>query len=436
MTMSEDSVLRPDPRFLRLDPRPVGHDPWRPSARDWRTAFLVFVVAAVFRLPGLAYPTEEYFDEVYHAKTARQYLLGEPPVEWVHPPTAKLLIAAGVWAFGYEPWAWRLAPAIAGMLLAPVFFLLARRVLPTERAALLATTLLLADGVYLVQSRIAMTNIFAVLFQVTAAYALVRSVLEERLTFTGMSMAGLFLGLALSTRWTSLWTWGFLGFVLLVVRRRRILALREILLTLVAFLLLPVSIYVLSYVPWMRQGHSPMAMLLTQGDIWNYHAHLNATHPYFSRWWTWPWLYRPTWYFFKNEGGWTRGILAIGNPALWWATVPVTVWALVTGFRKRDPRLVFSGTGFCLMYLPWGISPRTLNYGHYLFEAIPYACLSLGTLLDRHWPRPAARIFVGMAVFLFALFLPLYLCLPIPPAWFGVRLLGGPGIWTWFRSWI
>jgi dolichyl-phosphate-mannose-protein mannosyltransferase len=421
---------------------------WAPSARDWRIALLALVVAAAFRLPGLAYPTEEYFDEVYHAKTAWQYLHGEPPVEWVHPPTAKLLIAVGVWAFGYEPWAWRLAPAIAGMLLAPVFFLFARRVLPTERAALLATALLLADGVYLVQSRIAMTNIFAVLFQVTAAYALVRSVLEERLRFPGLSMAGIFLGLALSTRWTSLWTWGFLGLVLLVVRRRRILTLREILLTLLAFLVLPVSIYVLSYVPWMWQGHTLLdfswrppfiragEVVTLQRDIWSYHANLKAKHPYFSEWWTWPWLYRPTWYFFKNEGGWTRGIFAIGNPALWWATVPVTVWALVTGFRQRDKRLLFSGTGFCLMYLPWGISPRTLNYGHYLFEAIPYACLSLGTLLDRHWQRPVARIYVGMVVFLFVLFLPLFLALPIPPTWFGARLLGGPGIWTWFRSWI
>ena len=67
----------------------------------------VALLAALFRLPGLGYPGEEYFDEVYHAKTARQYLNGEAPTEWVHPPTAKLLIAAGVALFGYEPWAWR-----------------------------------------------------------------------------------------------------------------------------------------------------------------------------------------------------------------------------------------------------------------------------------------------------------------------------------------
>jgi len=179
------------------------------------------LAAAAFRLPGLGYPAEEYFDEVYHAKTAQQYLRGEPPTEWVHPPTAKLLIAVGVALFGYEPWAWRLAPALAGTLLAPVFFLLARRVTPTERAALLASALLLMDGVYLVQSRIAMTNVFAVLFQLLAALLVVAATESERLRPWHMLGAGVALGLALSTRWTSLFAWGFLGLVFLVRRGRR-----------------------------------------------------------------------------------------------------------------------------------------------------------------------------------------------------------------------
>jgi dolichyl-phosphate-mannose-protein mannosyltransferase len=251
-----------------------------------------------------------------------------------------------------------------------------------------------------------------------------------------MSLVGLFLGLALSTRWTSLWGWGFLGLVLLGVRGRRLLAARDLGLVALAFLVLPAAIYIVSYVPWMRQGHDLLDVLRLQRDIWGYHANLSATHPYFSRWWTWPWLNRPTWYFFKQEASWTRGILALGNPALWWAAVPVTVWGLATGIRARDPRRIFSGAGFCLMYLPWGISPRTLNYSHYLFEAIPYACLSLGTLLDRGWRGEAAKLYLGLVLALFLLFLPFFTALPVPTAWWQARLLGGPGIWTWFPSWI
>ena len=458
---------------------------WR---RDLVLALFVAVVAAAFRLPRLGFPAEEVFDEVYHAKTAQQYLDGQWPTEWVHPPTAKLLIATGVWAFGYESWAWRLAPVLAGIALAPLFFLLARQVLPSERAALLASTLLLADGVYLVQSRIAMTNIFAVLFQIGAALFIVRAARREQLPWVEMGVAGIFLGLALSTRWTSLWATAFLGCTLLAYRRTRIFRPREILLTAMAFVVLPLALYVLSYLPFMLQQHKDIEFVVKwQREIYRYHKNLNATHPYFSAWWTWPWLYRPTWYYFTSLKGWTNGIIAIGNPALWWASVPVSLVALWQGLRPRDVRLglfglatillgiasfvgggageafgflfalaglalviasrptirdtvaLFAGAGFFALYLPWAISPRTLNYSHYLFEAIPYACLSLGLLLDRHWDgrsRPVAIGYVVLVVLLFLLFFPMLTALAVPQDLFNRTLVGSVRLWTWFPSWI
>jgi dolichyl-phosphate-mannose--protein O-mannosyl transferase len=419
-------------------------------SRTTRLVLVVALVAAVFRLPGLAYPKEEYFDEVYHAKTALQYLRGEPPTEWVHPPTAKLLIAVpiAVVAFvrgvpveqGYSAWTWRLAPALAGILLAPVFLLIALRVLPSERAALLATLLLLLDGVYLVQSRIAMTNVFAVLFQLLSVLLMLRAVREKQLPVAAMAWAGVALGLALSTRWTSLWAWGFLGLVFLAVRGRRAFTPRELLLGALAFVALPAAVYLLSYVPWMRQGHSVMDAVRWQRDMWGYHANLTATHTYFSPWWTWPWLYRPTWYFWNSSQDWVRGIVAIGNPAIWWLSVPVSLWALATGVRWRDPARIFCGAGFFLLYLPWGLSPRTLNFSHYLFEAIPYACLALGFWLDQHWARGQAivpRGYVVLVAVLFLVFLPFLTGMPVPMKLWGFRFFpGSGGIWTWFPSWI
>jgi dolichyl-phosphate-mannose-protein mannosyltransferase len=425
------------------------------------TLVVVLLVAGAFRLIGLGYPAEEYFDEVYHAKTALQYLRGEPPTEWVHPPTAKLLIAVGVKLFGYHPWAWRLAPSIAGTLLAGVFLLLARRVLGRERAALLATALLLCDGVYLVQSRVAMTNVFAVLFQLLSALLVLRAGQQRRLGAGPMVLAGLALGLALSTRWTSLWAWGFLGLVFLVLREQRRRSRpptldaappgplwREALLLLVTFAVLPAALYLASYVPlmlqWQPQGardwlHAVGRVVQLQREIWSYHANLRATHTYFSAWWSWPLLYRPTWYFWWSGGGSVRGIVALGNPLIWWASVPVAAWALVSGLRGRDPRRVFAGSGFFLLYLPWGIAPRTLNFSHYLFEAIPYACLALGLLLDRAWDgrqRWFAWAYVAATVLLFLHFLPLLTALPLPSSWWGYRLPTGAGLWIWFPSWI
>jgi dolichyl-phosphate-mannose-protein mannosyltransferase len=420
------------------------------ARRDLVIALLLALVAAVFRLPRLGFPPEEIFDEVYHAKTALQYLRGEPIIEWVHPPTAKLLIAVGVYFFGYLPWAWRLMPALAGIALAPVFYLLARRALPSERAAVLAAALLLCDGVYLVQSRTAMTNIFAVLFQVAAALFIVGAISSERLHTGRMLAAGLALGLALSTRWTSLWAAGFLGAVLAVARGQRLLRPRELGLTFAAFAVLPACLYTASYVPWMEQRHHPRSfadvrlslgdMVEEQSRVWEYHANLRAQHPYFSSWYTWPWLYRPTWYYFNQppDSNVVRGIVAIGNPGIWWVSVPVSLWAVLVGARRRDVWLLFSGLGFFALFLPWGISPRKLNYSHYLFEAIPYACLSLGNLLDRTWDEPGAwapRAYLILVVLLFLYFYPFLAALPIPRDWYYYRL-HGVGPWTWFRTWV
>lgn len=411
--------------------------------RDLLLALLFALVAAAFRLPRLGVPNEEVFDEVYHAKSALEYLNGQPPTDWVHPPTAKLLIAVGVAAFGYQPWAWRLVPALCGVALAFVFYLLARRALDSERAAVLATVLLLCDGVYLVQSRIAMTNIFAVTFQLTAALFVLRAVLREPLPLDDMLAAGLFLGLALSTRWTSLWCWGFLGLLVLAVRRLRVFRPRELALVGLAFFVAPVCLYALSYVPLMHIKHPEWALApdglgpflaelwQEQKNVWGYHANLNATHPYFSPWYTWPWLYRPTWYHYKAEGV-VRGVIALGNPLLWWASVPVTLWALLTGLRRFDPRRLFAAAGFLLLYLPWALSPRTLNFSHYLFEAMPYACLALGLLLDRAWDSRfdwAARGYVVAVAVLFLFFYPVLAALPLP---LDVHL----STWAWFRSWI
>jgi dolichyl-phosphate-mannose-protein mannosyltransferase len=222
----------------------------------------------------------------------------------------------------------------------------------------------------------------------------------------------------------------------------------EIALALCTFVLLPVAIYVLSYVPWMQQGHHVRELPALQHAIWRYHADLRAEHPYFSKWYTWPWLYRPTWYHFKQQDDVIRGIVAIGNPALWWASVPVSLWAIVSGVRARCPRRLFSGLGFACLYLPWGLSPRTLNYSHYLFEAIPYACLSLAFLLDQNWDFwdhpwsfPVSRGYLILVVLVFLFFLPFLMGLPTPAPWYNYefKFFGyhtGIRPWTWFPKWV
>jgi hypothetical protein len=43
---------------------------------------------------------------------------------------------------------------------------------------------------------------------------------------------------------------------------------------------------------------------------------------------------------------------------------------------------------------------------------------------------------VALVLALFVLFLPLLMALPLPVSLWAFRFWKGPGIWTWFRTWI
>jgi len=437
-----------------------------PQPLDWQDIKIIalFVVgSALLKLWRLEFPPEMVFDEVYHARAGGEYVLGMHPFEWVHPPLAKLLIAVGVNVYELTGVGWRILPVIAGSFLLLSVYLLARFTLPHRWQALCATLLLACDGVYFVQSRTAMTNIFATLFQVTALMFTWRffQVYWHRLDSTKNYLSSyfyflgavVFIGLSLCTRWTSLWSYGFMMGVLaigvvipslLMYRyfakvgnsfQRWLYTFLPLAIIPVAVVLIPAILYLASYSQYMSLGHSVQEVIEMQKGIWRYHAQLTDPHPYYSAWYTWPWLVRPTWYYFHNNGNNTiGGILALGNPAIWWLSMPVVLVVIWQGLLRKNLNLWFLGFACLFMYLPWGLSPRTLNFAHYFFEAVPYACLSIAAVLGfavERWQnagRWVVRGYMTLACGLFVMFYPIYSAFPIP--WWYYNLL------RWFPTWV
>jgi DnaJ-class molecular chaperone len=70
-------------------------------------------------------------------------------------------------------------------------------------------------------------------------------------------------------------------------------------------------------------------------DVVGYEAAVaNATHPYSSMWWSWPFLLRPVWYHFKDVPGDSSHVVGVwggGNPLLWWGGFAAIVVALARG---------------------------------------------------------------------------------------------------------
>jgi dolichyl-phosphate-mannose-protein mannosyltransferase len=448
-------------RVIALDARTLIPQPVALDWTDFKYILLFVSGSALLKLWRLDFPAEMVFDEVYHARAGGEYALGLHPFEWVHPPLAKLLIALGVLVYDLTAVGWRIMPVIAGSLLLASIYILARFTLPQRWQAVCATLLLACDGVYFVQSRTAMTNIFATFFQVTAlAFTWrffqvywhrldsVHRYFSSYLYFTG---AVVFIGLALCSRWTSLWAYGFVWGVLtigviipsLLLQRyiqnqhagARWFSFLPLLLIPTALIVVPAVLYLLSYTQYMSLGHSIKEVIDMQKGIWHYHSQLTDPHPYYSAWYTWPWLVRPTWYYFHNNGNGTLGgIIALGNPAIWWLSlisVAVVIWQ---GLLRKHLNLWYVAFACLLMYLPWGLSPRTLNFAHYFFEAVPYACLCIAAVLGfivEKWKALGVKIaygYMGLACGLFLFFYPIYSALSIP--WWYYNLV------RWFPSWV
>ncbi|HTI29044.1 MAG TPA: phospholipid carrier-dependent glycosyltransferase, partial [Methylomirabilota bacterium] len=90
------------PEWLRPDPTHREEPPRRLDRLDLLLLVTLVLAAFFFRLWRLEIPRHTHFDEVYHARSATEWLADwqegwtRDTYEWTHPPLAKYLIAAGI----------------------------------------------------------------------------------------------------------------------------------------------------------------------------------------------------------------------------------------------------------------------------------------------------------------------------------------------------
>lgn len=427
--------------------------PW--TRLDVGILLLLVLMAGLLRFVDLGDPGRQMFDEVYYAKDACAYVatlqecdLDAPQAE-VHPPLGKWLIGGGIQLFGYDSFGWRAAAAAAGAATVALLYALARRLLSSTMAAGLSAGLLTIDFLHIVQSRIAMLDVFVPLFGIAAFFFLVidrddvlarldagEELPKRILGRPWRAAAGSMAGAAVATKWSG-------GLVLLAVlvvactwelsARRRAGAsdwLRTTLLeagpSLVLYLLLlPFLVYVVTYVgrldgdllalPW-SDGSWFRAFISEQTHMLDFHRGLEATHHYQSPAWSWIALKRPVAYFYEDLGdGTVQEVMAFGSPFVWWSSIAALLFVVYNWTKHRDmhrPEGVILA-GFAFNYAPWFVPfiGRDAIFLFYLLPAVPFMCLALGYTLTRigeSWEARAAQaLFVAGAVAAFLFFQPL-----------------------------
>ncbi|MCC6766510.1 MAG: phospholipid carrier-dependent glycosyltransferase [Deltaproteobacteria bacterium] len=398
----------------------AGASCYRITRRDLALALLLVVVAGGLRFWKLEQPNELVFDEVYFVEQGKNYLRGKEFMD-PHPPFAKLAIGASVALFGGEANGYRIFNAVCGTLLVGVAYLTGRKLLGDGLAAFATAAAVAFDGLFIVDSRIAVIDIWYVTFGAISYLLLfqyLRTPPVERRPGI-LVLLGLALGLNLASKlFIPAFTWMTVVFFLAVIsvhaerlhRSRQPLArgLAPAALVTCAAAAMYLAVFLPHY--WLGWWHSIWDIPKYFKDVVGYEAAVaDATHPYSSKWYTWPFLLRPVWYHFKdvpNDPSHVVGVWGGGNPILWWGGFAAILVALARGIRERHFASVFLCTAFILHYIVWSWIGRTLFQYHYL-PSLYASLLALGMALGMLWRAPADDGFwVGAGVALLVPLLP------------------------------
>ncbi len=420
-------------------------------------------------------PSEQngmYFDELYHARTAYEHLHGLKPYENSHPPLGKVLIMSGIAVFGMTPFGWRFAGALFGVLMLPALYLLVRRVTKSPKWSFFATALLAADFMHFTQTRIATIDVFVTFFIILMYYFMYRyyeldwNEVGLKKTLVPLGLAGVFFGLGAASKWTGIYAGIGLAALLFITLYQRVKdrkraqksgdafdisrtdkTAKNVLLTLLfcvgAFVAVPVGIYLLSYLPYFLCAENPYSLKgvwEVQEFMFGYHSKLTATHPYSSKWYTWPFSIRPIWYYQGKylADNMIESIVAFGNPAVWWAGALGLIALVIQRIRRfaaGNPAATFALVGFAAQFLPWVFISRATFIYHY-FPSVPFVILALALALMA-WEKSSelgadAARFIRIALpvaalLLFVLFYPVLSGLEVA-RWYASYL-------RWFPSW-
>ena len=466
------------------------------TARSWVLTAGIAALAFVLRVINIGYPHNLVFDETYYAKDAYSLLRFGYERTWpdnantevlaghvdvmhdaasfvVHPPLGKWLIASGEALFGMNPFGWRIAACVFGTLLIVATIRLARRLSRSTMVGVIAGILLTFDGLAFTMSRIALLDIFQAFFLVAAVACVVadrdwfRARLADHLDARGLPdlrgafgplvlwrpwrlAAGVLFGLALGTKWNSIYILAVFGVlsVLWDVGARRLAGadfkawlalLADGVPAFVTMVLVAAGVYVATWAGWFateggwdrdwgdRNPDSPLvrafgrpfaSWLWYHKEIYDFHTgdFINhATHPYDAHPAGWLHMLRPIGIDAVNDirpgtdgcvgpENCLRVISGMGTPILWWLALLALVVAAVWWLAGRDWRFGVPVLGVLSAWLPWFLYTSRPLFFFYAITIIPFSVIGLSMVMGLILGQPRAPgrrrggIAVGLAV--------------------------------------
>lgn len=402
-----------------------------------------------------SYMNSTMFDEVYHGRTAYEFLHGLVTYETTHPHLGKILMSIGVKIFGMTPFGWRFMSVVFGILILPLMYLFGKRLFNSTFFATVASGLLAFDCMHYTLSRTGTIDIFAAFFILLMYYFLYCYFLKDlkyrsskqakKDTFPPnnvmlpLALCGISMALGVATKWTGIYAGAGLGILFIwytLTHYPQKQTVRLFWFCCLFFIVIPLIAYTLCFIPVV--GQTEFSSLLDKAIkntqyMFNYHSQLVAEHYYSSPFYEWPIIWMPLLY--ANDAVSATQVSAVscmGNPAIWWMGIPCVVYVFYNWFVKRDQKAGFLCIAYAVQYIPW-MSISRITFIYHYFPSILFVILMMAYTMQHikekySWGKKAITLYLVIAVVCFFVFFPVISGLPVSRA-YGESL-------RWLKDWI
>ena len=170
----------------------------------------------------------------------------------------------------------------------------------------------------------------------------------------------------------------------------------------ICLLVIPLGLYVASYLPWaMIEGHritdtwppgnTGQTLIDLTKAMYDYHNNLTAGHAASSPWWAWPFDLKPVWFYQEGlAGSTTASIYDAGNLVIWWLGVPAMAFVAWQAYARRSLGLALIAIGFACQWVSWTRIDRAAFQYHY-YTSLPSVIMAVAYFIAEIWHGPSRR---------------------------------------------
>ena len=334
----------------------------------------------------VSYMNTSYFDEVYFARTAYEYVENIPTYEWTHPPLGKLIQAIPILITKHlSPFNYRLMGNISGILMIIIMYLFGKELFKKRKYSIFASLLMFFDTFHFVQTRMGTVDSHLVLFMMISALGMIKYCNNKKMI--NLLISGIFFGLSVCVKWTGLYCGLGLAIIYFTYMiKNKEFNLKHILSGFSFFVVIPLIFYIGLYLLFPNNNinytNNLKSIMKQQEQMYNYHSKLDAEHFFSSDWYTWPISYKPVWYHEAIVDTTSKETISgIGNIVIWWVGI-VAMISLIPKLLKKDKNSFYLLVLILSLWLPYVFIGRIMYMYHY-FPVLPFMMLAI-TGLFKH----------------------------------------------------